>query len=105
MIMESFVKIFTILMILGVIYGADCTAPESLDFYSLTAKDIQGNEMSLEQYKGKVRHSIDLQSQAWMDRRGQRIQYSMHACSRSDKDRLRWIFVLIINPGSLSTLN
>ena len=51
MIMKPFVKVFTIL---GIIYGASCTAPESLDFYSLTAKDIQGNEMSLEQYKGKV---------------------------------------------------
>ncbi len=50
--MESFVKVFTILVI---IHGASCTAPESLDFYSLTAKDIQGNEMSLEQYKGQVR--------------------------------------------------
>lgn len=36
------------------ILPASCTSPSKLDFYSLTAKDIQGNEMSLEQYKGKV---------------------------------------------------
>ena len=54
-IMKSFVKVF---IILGIIYGASCTSPEGLDFYSLTAKDIQGNEMSLEQYKGKVQRPI-----------------------------------------------
>ena len=50
--MKSFVKLFAIL---GFIFGASCTAPKSMDFYSLTAKDIQGNEISLEQYKGKVK--------------------------------------------------
>ena len=49
--MKSFIKT---LAVLGLIYGASCTAPKSLDFYSLSAKDIQGNEISLEQYKGKV---------------------------------------------------
>ena len=38
------------------IFPASSTSPKNLDFYSLTAKDIQGNEISLEQYKGKVRH-------------------------------------------------
>lgn len=48
--MESFTGIVLLLLILP----ASCTASENGDFYSLTAKDIQGNEMSLEQYKGKV---------------------------------------------------
>lgn len=52
MTMKSFIET---LAVLGFICGAVCTASKSLDFYSLTAKDIQGNEISLEQYKGKVR--------------------------------------------------
>lgn len=39
------------------IFPASDTASRNLDFYSLTAKDIQGNEISLEQYKRKVRRA------------------------------------------------
>lgn len=46
--------------ILGFVVGSICTAPDSLNFYSLAAKDIQGNEISLEQYKGMVSHVFNI---------------------------------------------
>ena len=49
----------SICAILGFVLGSICIALDGLNsFYSLTAKDIQGNEISLEQYKGMVSHTL-----------------------------------------------
>ena len=44
--------------VLVLVLSVSCTAQSEGDFYSLAAKDIQGNDISLDQYRGKVRSYI-----------------------------------------------
>ena len=49
-----------LLAVLLVALPVRCASPKDVDFYSLNAKDIQGNEISLEDYKGKVKLVVDV---------------------------------------------
>lgn len=46
------------LFVVVVLAFAPCLAE---DFYSFTVKDVQGDDVSLEQYRGKVRDRVDHQ--------------------------------------------
>ena len=60
MLQQSIVSCFVpvsmdyLLAVLLIALPVSCASPQDVDFYSLNAKDIQGNEISLEDYKGKV---------------------------------------------------
>ena len=57
-IIERSMELLMNVAVLVLVLSVSCTAQSEGDFYSLAAKDIQGNDISLDQYRGKVRSYI-----------------------------------------------